>query len=102
MGIYILSMYSGVFYLIYILQFNEQATSYRHLVCIFFVVDLSLVVAYNQSTLPHYLGVPGVLVSAIVGSSFDTYFSDKMCWVSMDKFWLFTGPPLAMIAVSAK
>ena len=94
-------MYSGAFSST-IMQLDEQATSHRHFVCIFFVVDISLVVAYNQYSLLHYSGVPGVLVSAIVGSSFDTYFSDKMCWVSMDKFWLFTGPPLAMIAVSAK
>jgi len=47
-------------------------------------------------------GVPGILVSAIVGSTFDDYFSKDMCFVSWDSIWLFAGPPLAMICVSCK
>jgi len=45
-------------------------------------------------------GIPGVLVAALVGSNFDTYFSDSMCWVSWQNIWLFAAPPLAMITVS--
>ncbi|KAF6020995.1 GPR98 [Bugula neritina] len=65
--------------------------------------------AHNQHTQDnsghwrHYIigwGVPGILVSAIVGSTFDDYFSKDMCFVSWDSIWLFAGPPLAMICVT--